>query len=179
MNEDQIIERAGKCLSYGKYPQTIYSGKCISCGNIFWTTDHACHAKGNCSRKCTNAKLIKSRNRTSNGYVVVKVPNHPTGKNNCDRVLEHVVVMEKMLGRYLKKGENVHHKNGIRTDNRPENLELWVRPQNPGQRVDDLISFVVDNYQKEVKAKLEVRELVQSVIRRVENDGTLSVLQEK
>lgn len=54
---------------------------------------------------------------------------------------EHIVVMEERLGRFLLPGETVHHKNGDRADNRDENLELWVRSQPSGQRVDDLVAW--------------------------------------
>jgi len=47
--------------------------------------------------------------------------------------------MSEMIGRPLFKGETVHHRNGIKTDNRPENLELWVSKHPPGQRVEDLV----------------------------------------
>ncbi len=49
--------------------------------------------------------------------------------------------MEELLGRKLFPGEEVHHKNGVRSDNRPENLELWVTSQPAGQRPEDLVAW--------------------------------------
>lgn len=65
---------------------------------------------------------------------------------------QHVVVMEETLGRPLEAGENVHHKNGNRSDNRPENLELWVTAQPSGQRPEDLVAYakeILERYSPE------------------------------
>lgn len=56
-------------------------------------------------------------------------------------VPEHRHIMEKHLGRNLYDHENVHHINGVRNDNRLENLELWSSSQPAGQRVSDKLEW--------------------------------------
>lgn len=67
------------------------------------------------------------RIKHSDGYWLVYAPDHPAGANSKGYVLEHRLVMERMLGRYLTPNELVHHINEVKTDNRPENLELMNR----------------------------------------------------
>ena len=74
--------------------------------------------------------------KTSSGYLRVHVPDHPH-RDKDNRVAQHRLVMEEMLGRYLEPTERVHHKNGDKKDNRPENLELWRVKDPPGVRASD------------------------------------------
>lgn len=84
-----------------------------------------------------------------NGYVQIWMPEHENARI-AGYIHEHRLVMSELLGRPLTSKENVHHKNGKRNDNRPENLELWASIQPSGQRVSDLVLFakeILDKYE--------------------------------
>lgn len=77
-----------------------------------------------CSVEC-RAVPVGTRKAGSNGYMMIRVGHqHPYAySDGC--IPEHRHVMEQQLGRVLEPHERVHHRNGRRDDNRPENLELW------------------------------------------------------
>lgn len=74
-------------------------------------------------RRGSNSPSWKGGRIKTNGYVFIYQPDHPQAVKRY--VLEHRLIMEQCLGRYLKPEEVVHHINGITEDNRIENLQLF------------------------------------------------------
>lgn len=107
----------------------------------------------NC-RSCTT-KLKPDYGKGSyikNGYRMVFSAEHPKVKDKRSKyIFEHVLVMEEHIGRYLLDRENVHHLNGVRDDNRLKNLELWIKTQPSGIRVEDAVNWaheIIERYSK-------------------------------
>lgn len=113
-------------------PKPNYIGMCDFCGIKFETYRNKSQEKPKfCSVQCTgfaqrgeNNPAYNGGRYKCNGYYVVFSPNHPYATKK-KLVLEHRLVMEKKIGRYLKKNESVHHIDGNKLNNSSENLMLF------------------------------------------------------
>lgn len=130
---------------------------CIDCDGLRDSRSSRCHP---CSLRhqaaTTHPNWAGGRTKSAQGYWRVMAKGHPKA-DRIGYVAEHRLVMERMIGRHLLPNENVHHKNGDKGDNAPENLELWVKSQPCGQRVADKIAHakqILETYEPSALAPL-------------------------
>jgi hypothetical protein len=106
-----------------------------------WCHGHQTQLKRGQQLRPIMPKQSSYRWRTKQGYILVPAPEgHANAKKNGS-IFEHVLVMTELLGRPLAKGETVHHRNNIKWDNRPENLELWHLHQPRGASLADTVAW--------------------------------------
>lgn len=94
--------------------------------------------------KC-NTKYGGHKKKRADGYASVYTPNHPFASKD-GYVMEHILMMEEHIGRLIGRDEVVHHKNGVRDDNRIENLELMTFKEHAKYHLQERIRQGTQNY---------------------------------
>src|ERR1700683_895115 len=130
------------CGDKTKSERSLMPKICMMCGKEFLSQPFR-NVKC-CSEECQrNARRRKKQKHGPDGWYRQSKTGYVCRGRNGKTELQHRCVMEQHLGRPLKTLENVHHKNGIKDDNRIENLELWVISQPKGQRPEDKTEWAI------------------------------------
>lgn len=112
---------------------------CKACGNKLWITKGmykiSITKEFFCDRICDTKRKYMGENPTLRGGYINKTSGYHYIRKNGKPYLKHRAIMEQSLGRILKTEEQIHHLNGIRNDNRLENLKVVSNRDHPSQTI--------------------------------------------
>jgi hypothetical protein len=177
--------REQRALELARHPirweQAKLLGCCLLCGELYPSKASILTKRRYCSKKCQGEAKQGARNPSwkgrflsPDGYVLLRSVAVPVEDrelarqmaNKRDQVAEHRLVMAKKLGRPLRPDEVVHHVNGVKTDNRPENLMVMDDADHHRTHADEKLLII--RLQARVEGlEVEVQELEDTLGKRV------------
>lgn len=108
---------------------------CNNCNKSFYSghknskfCSKDCYYKSKINKIAVPSRYKGGKYTNTQGYILIKLPEHKNS-NSDGYIREHIIVMEKNIGRYLNNEEIIHHKNGNKSDNRIENLLLTTKSE--------------------------------------------------
>ena len=134
---ETMVELAQQQVSHAEIGRRFGTSQCKV--SRLLEKENIVSSRGRSRRRENHGSWKGGRIKMAQGYMAVLIDaddEMASMRLHNGYVLEHRLVMARSLGRPLTKNENVHHINGIKDDNRLENLELWTRPQPRGVRAD-------------------------------------------
>ena len=156
MSKKKTIKTHKICLTCGKHDYRYTRNLCILCYSRVYKKENpekeasraARHHKIRWNERRLKKGLpldhiFQKKYRFMDGYKYIWMPEHAEARKS-GYIQEHRLIMSQHIGRPIDKKETIHHINGIRSDNRIENLELWNSRHPKGQRVEDKIKWCIE-----------------------------------
>ena len=140
-HSDRRVYCSKKCQGEARTNAALVEKICPHCQKKFSVQPY--RNVSYCSNECAHARMGINKRKFPGGWYTQKKSGYVARSHEGKTELQHRRVMEDHLGRKLHLYENIHHKNGVKDDNRLENLEIWITRQPKGQRVEDTTEWAI------------------------------------
>lgn len=139
---DRRVYCSKECMYAGRTEASLVAKECKGCKATFFSQPS--RRVLFCSEACNRKNRSYVRRNGSDGWYLQGKTGYIARVRDGKTQLQHRFIVEQHLGRSLMPFENVHHINGVKDDNRLENLEIWITKQPKGQRPADLYDWAVE-----------------------------------